>query len=121
MVQNQMTVGALTSFILYAGYSAISIGGLSNFFTELNKGVGSASRIWEIFDRQPLIPIQGGIVPAETPKGEIKFENISFVYPSRPDAAVLSNLNLHIEAGSITAVVGRSGSGKSSLASLLLR
>lgn len=36
--EGQMTIGALTSFILYAGYTAISLGGLSNFYTELNKG-----------------------------------------------------------------------------------
>ncbi|KFB36042.1 AGAP002717-PA-like protein [Anopheles sinensis] len=60
MVNNsEMTIGALTSFILYAGYTAISIGGLSNFYTELNKGVGSASRLWEIIDRKYTIPIDG--------------------------------------------------------------
>jgi len=117
----QMTVGALTSFILYAGYTAISIGGLSNFYTELNKGIGSATRVWEIIDRQPAIPIEGGLMPALKPRGEICFENVTFNYPSRPDADVLSNLSLKIQAGTITAVVGRSGSGKSSLASLLMR
>lgn len=116
-----MTIGALTSFILYAGYTAISLGGLSNFYTELNKGVGSATRVWEILDRQPTIPIQGGLMPTEKPRGEISFENISFNYPTRADADVLTSLNMTIEAGTITAVVGRSGSGKSSLAALLMR
>ncbi|CAO1415225.1 unnamed protein product [Diamesa tonsa] len=119
--EGQMTVGALTSFILYAGYTAISIGGLSNFYTELNKGIGSATRVWEIMDRQPAIPIEGGFVPAKKPRGEITFKNVSFNYPSRPDAAVLNKLDLNIGAGTITAVVGRSGSGKSSLAALLMR
>ena len=44
--EGQLSIGALTSFILYAAYTAISIGGLSNFYTELNKGIGSATRIW---------------------------------------------------------------------------
>lgn len=116
-----MTIGALTSFVLYAGYTAISLGGLSNFYTELNKGVGSATRIWEILDRQPTIPIQGGIVPVDKPRGEILFSNVSFNYPTRAEADVLTNLSMKIEAGKITAVVGRSGSGKSSLAALLIR
>lgn len=119
--EGQMTIGALTSFVLYAGYTAISLGGLSNFYTELNKGVGSATRIWEILDRQPTIPIQGGLVPAAKPRGEVSFENISFNYPTRADADVLKNLSMKIEAGKITAVVGRSGSGKSSIAALLIR
>lgn len=118
----QMTIGALTSFILYAGYTAISLGGLSNFYTELNKGIGSATRIWEILDRQPTIPTHGGlVVPVENLRGEILFENVSFNYPSRVDADVLTNLTMKIEAGTIAAVVGRSGSGKSSIAALLLR
>ncbi|XP_055544505.1 ATP-binding cassette sub-family B member 10, mitochondrial [Wyeomyia smithii] len=122
MVSNsEMTVGALTSFILYAGYTAISIGGLSNFYTELNKGVGSATRLWEIIDRKYTIPVDGGLELKSPPKGEIVFRDIRFNYPSRMDASVLDNLNLRIEPGTSTAVVGRSGSGKSTLASLLLR
>lgn len=117
----QLSIGALTSFILYAAYTAISIGGLSNFYTELNKGIGSATRIWEIIDREPMIPIEGGLIPFAKPRGEISFKNVSFNYPSRPDANVIKNMNLNVQAGTITAVVGRSGSGKSSIASLLMR
>lgn len=117
----QMTIGALTSFILYAGYTAISLGGLSNFYTELNKGIGSATRIWEILDRHPTIPTLGGFIPSSKPRGEISFNNISFNYPTRADADVLTNLSMTIEAQTTTAVVGRSGSGKSSIAALLLR
>lgn len=104
-----------------AGYTAISLGGLSNFYTELNKGVGSASRVWEILDRVPSIPIEGGTIPSIHPLGKISFNDVFFNYPTRADADVLRNLSMEIEAGSITAVVGRSGSGKSSLAALLLR
>ncbi|XP_052864946.1 ATP-binding cassette sub-family B member 10, mitochondrial [Anopheles cruzii] len=122
MVNNaEMTIGALTSFILYAGYTAISIGGLSNFYTELNKGVGSASRLWEIIDRKYTIPIEGGTKLLNPPAGEIRFNDVVFRYPSRPDAAILSGANLTIEPGTTTAVVGRSGSGKSTIASLVLR
>lgn len=97
-----MTIGGLTSFLLYAGYTAISIGGLSNFYSELNKGIGSAARIWEIFDRKPTIPIEGGIIPNQKPFGNISFENISFNYESRPDAPVLKDLNLTLNSGTIT-------------------
>ncbi|XP_050068940.1 ATP-binding cassette sub-family B member 10, mitochondrial [Anopheles maculipalpis] len=122
MVNNsEMTIGALTSFILYAGYTAISIGGLSNFYTELNKGVGSASRLWEIIDRKYTIPIEGGIEVIKPPEGQIQFSNVVFHYPSRPDAPILDGVNLTIEPGTSTAVVGRSGSGKSTIASLMLR
>lgn len=121
VASNELTVGALTSFILYAGYTAISLGGLSSFYTNLNKGVGSAARIWEIFDRKYEIPYDIGIVPADLPKGEIVFDNVAFTYPSRPNSQILNNFTLHINPGTVTAVVGRSGSGKTTIASLLLR
>lgn len=121
VVQDALTIGALTSFILYAGYSAISINGLSNFYTELNKGVGSAQRIWEIFDRKNSIPLNVGIIPETKPKGEIVFDNVNFSFPARADSVVLDNFNLILKPGQTTAIVGRSGSGKTTIATLLLR
>lgn len=121
MVSEALTIGALTSFILYAAYSAISINGLSTFYSELNKGVGSAQRIWEILDRQYAIPLDQGLVPTAKPRGEIIFEHVGFNFPARPDSAVLNDFSLTLAPGETTAVVGRSGSGKSTIATLLLR
>lgn len=118
---HELTVGALTSFILYAGYTAISIGGLSSFYTELNKGIGAAARIWEIMDRQFLIPNDGGSIPIAAPLGNIVFKDISFSFPSRPTVPILKSLDLVLKPGTVTAIVGRSGSGKSTLSYLLLR
>lgn len=54
-----ITVGNLSSFLLYAAYIGISVGGLSSFYADLNKSLGAASRLWELMDRQPAIPIKG--------------------------------------------------------------
>ncbi|XP_018794573.1 PREDICTED: ATP-binding cassette sub-family B member 10, mitochondrial [Bactrocera latifrons] len=121
VISDALSIGALTSFILYAGYSAISINGLSNFYTELNKGVGAAQRVWEILDRQYSIPLHTGFVPKTPPRGEIKFENILFSFPSREESIILNNFNLTLLPGETTAVVGRSGSGKTTISTLLLR
>ncbi|KAI8124290.1 hypothetical protein FF38_08797 [Lucilia cuprina] len=121
VVQDALTIGALTSFILYAGYSAISINGLSNFYTELNKGVGSAQRIWEIFDHKNSIPLNFGVIPETKPRGEVVFDNVNFSFPARADSVVLDNFNLTLKPGQTTAIVGRSGSGKTTIATLLLR
>lgn len=121
VANEELTVGALTSFILYAGYTAISMGGLSNFYTELNKGLGAATRLWEIFDRKFEIPLDQGLVPTKPPKGDIIFENVAFNFPARAGNKVIQNLNLHLKSGTTTAVVGRSGSGKTTIATLLLR
>ncbi|XP_055903419.1 ATP-binding cassette sub-family B member 10, mitochondrial isoform X2 [Eupeodes corollae] len=121
VISDQLTIGALTSFILYAAYSAISINGLSNFYTELNKGVGSGQRIWEILDRKYEISLNSGIVPTVKPKGQVAFSNVVFSFPARPENPVVNNLTLTLSPGQTTAIVGRSGSGKSTIASLLLR
>ncbi|XP_061393741.1 ATP-binding cassette sub-family B member 10, mitochondrial [Musca vetustissima] len=121
VIQDALSIGALTSFILYAGYSAISLNGLSNFYTELNKGVGSAQRIWEILDRKCLIPTNVGIMPETKPRGDVIFDGVNFSFPARPDSIVLNDFNLVLRHGETTALVGRSGSGKSTIASLLLR
>ncbi|XP_013173003.1 PREDICTED: ATP-binding cassette sub-family B member 10, mitochondrial-like [Papilio xuthus] len=114
----QLTVGHLTSFLLYAAYVGISIGGLSGFYTELNKGLGAATRLWEIMDRKPLIPSIGGLRPETRPKGEILLENVTFSYQGAP---LIRGMNLHLTPGKSIALVGRSGCGKSTIASLILR
>ena len=61
------------------------------------------------------------MIPKDLLKGDIKFEDVSFAYPTRPEQIILKNLNLTIPGGKILAVVGPSGSGKSTLAALILR
>ncbi|CAH0560620.1 unnamed protein product [Brassicogethes aeneus] len=121
VASDALTIGQLSSFLLYAAYIGISMGGLSSFYSELNKSLGSATRIWEILDREPCIPIQGGIIPAVPPEGHILFKDVVFSYPSREDVTIFKSLNLEISPGQTVAVVGQSGSGKSTLGALLLR
>ncbi|EDV24013.1 uncharacterized protein TRIADDRAFT_57058 [Trichoplax adhaerens] len=122
MSQAQLTVGQLTSFLLYSGYVGIAIAGMSSFYSELMRGVGASTRLWQIIDRKPKIPIDAGIIPdISILNGDIDFKNIGFSYPSRSNDVIFKNLTLNVPAGSITAVVGASGSGKSTLSSLLLR
>ncbi|XP_064467224.1 ATP-binding cassette sub-family B member 10, mitochondrial-like [Ornithodoros turicata] len=120
MTQGHITVGTLSSFLLYAAYVGVSIGGLGGFVTETAKAVGASQRVWEIIDRQPKLPMAGGKTLSGI-VGHVEFCELSFSYPSRQDYAIFDRLNLTIPAGSVTAVVGPSGQGKSTLAALLLR
>lgn len=121
MSEAQITVGELSSFLLYAAFVGVSIGGLSTFYTELMRGLGASSRLWELTDRRPLIPLADGLVPSKEVIGDILFRDVNFHYPTRPEALLFNNLSLSVPNGSVTAVVGSSGSGKSTLASLLMR
>nr|XP_040023514.1 ATP-binding cassette sub-family B member 10, mitochondrial [Gasterosteus aculeatus aculeatus] len=122
MACQHMTVGELSSFLMYTFWVGISIAGLSTFYSELMKGFGAGSRLWELLDRKPEFPLNEGLVlPSDQLKGRLEFSDVSFAYPTRNEAPIFQNLSLLVPAGSIMAVVGPSGSGKSTLVSMLLR
>lgn len=122
MQSSLITIGDLSAFLMYAAYVGISIGGLSNFYSNVNKSLGASTRLWELIDRNPKIPIEGGVVPDISLKSsDITFSNLNFSYPMRPEYTIFENLNVTMKAGLITAVVGASGTGKSTIGSLLLR
>jgi len=121
MVSNgTISIGDLTSFLMYTAYAGSSLFGLSSFYSELMKGVGAASRLFELQDRQPTISPTAGD-PVFSAGGPIRFENVSFSYPTRPAVNIFQNLNFEVPQGTNMAVVGPSGGGKSTIASLILR
>ncbi|XP_037086285.1 ATP-binding cassette sub-family B member 10, mitochondrial-like [Pollicipes pollicipes] len=116
----QVTVGDLSAFLLYAAYVGVAVGGLSSFYSELQRGLGASTRLWQLVDRQPQLPYSGGARPAAL-RGDLRLQDVTFAYPSRPDDLVFRGLSLSVTEGSVLAVVGPSGSGKSTVAWLLLR
>ncbi|RDW65480.1 putative multidrug resistance protein 2 [Coleophoma crateriformis] len=121
MVKSGMiSIGDLTSFLMYTAYAGSSLFGVSSFYSELMKGVGAASRLFELQDRKPTIPATVGtkVVSAQ---GPIKFSNVSFAYPTRPAVKIFDGLDFEIAPGTNVAIVGPSGGGKSTIGSLLLR
>lgn len=112
---------------VYTSGLAFVLGGLAlgmalpelNHFTEASI---AASRIFHRIDRVPEIDGEDikGLVPDEI-HGQIEFENVEFTYPSRPNSIILKDFNLKIEAGSTVALVGASGSGKSTAIALVQR
>ncbi|XP_061038825.1 ATP-binding cassette sub-family B member 10, mitochondrial [Eubalaena glacialis] len=117
-----MTVGELSSFLMYAFWVGLSIGGLSAFYSELMKGLGAGGRLWELLEREPELPFnEGAILNEKSFQGALEFKNVHFAYPARPEVPIFQDFSLSIPAGSITALVGPSGSGKSTVISLLLR
>ncbi|KAF2114022.1 ABC multidrug transporter Mdr2 [Lophiotrema nucula] len=115
-----ISIGELTSFLMYTAYAGSSMVGLSGFWGEMMKGVGAASRLFELQDRNPTIPPTVG-EPVKSARGTIEFKDVSFSYPTRPAVNIFTNLNFRIEQGSNVAIVAPSGAGKSTVASLLLR
>ena len=115
-----ISIGDMTSFLLYTGYAGASLTGLSNVYSELMKAVGAGSRIFDMQDLTPKISPTVGL-PVKSARGPIKFENVSFSYPTRPGVRIFDGLSFEIPQGSNVAIVGPSGGGKSTISSLLLR
>ena len=115
-----ISIGELTSFLMYTAYAGSSLFGLSSFYSELMKGVGAASRLFELQDRDPTISPTAG-VPVRSARGPIRFENVTFSYPTRPAVTIFKDLAFEVAEGTNVAIVGPSGGGKSTIASILLR
>ncbi|SCV03054.1 LANO_0G01860g1_1 [Lachancea nothofagi CBS 11611] len=116
-----ITVGDLSSFMIYAVYTGSSLFGMSSFYSELMKGAGAAARVFELNDRRPAIHPTRGIDPGSLAGKAVEFRNVRFAYPSRHQHKIFQDLNLRINAGEHVCIVGPSGGGKSTVASLLLR
>lgn len=116
----EISIGELSSFLMYTAYAGGSLFGLSGFYSELMKGVGAASRLFELQDRKPTIsPTKGD--PVTSLRGKIQFNDVTFSYPTRPAVKIFQDLNFEIEQGTNVAIVAPSGAGKSTVASLLMR
>lgn len=139
-----ITVGDLSTMLLYSVYAGFSISALLSYYGDLMKAAGSAERIFDLMDtdlqvrqsqvaREPVATVRTveeeavnsrkmttpGLLP--TVRGPLVFEQVSFAYPTRPDFPVFHNLDLEVRENETLALVGTSGSGKSSIAALITR
>jgi ATP-binding cassette subfamily B protein len=115
---DQLTVGELFSFIFYTSFIGFSIAGLGDIYTQLQRSVGASERVLEILG----LPDESGASPSAVQlDGGIEFSAVTFSYPTRKETIVLNDLNFSIKPGEKVALVGKSGSGKSTIINLLLR
>jgi ABC-type multidrug transport system fused ATPase/permease subunit len=117
-----LVAGDLFSFVIYSAFVGGTIGGLASVYTSIQKFIGATEDLFGIFN-EPEEDIQEVKILTKNDelKGEISFRNLTFAYPSRPDENVLKNIEATISANQMVALVGASGAGKSTIASLLLR
>jgi ATP-binding cassette, subfamily B, bacterial len=119
---HHMTGGELSQFLIYAVYVAISAASLSEMWGEVQRAAGAMERLVELKHATPVIvaPPDPQEFPSP-PRGHIRFDTVSFRYPSRPDSLALDRFSLEIRPGENVAFVGPSGAGKSTTFQLLLR
>lgn len=122
MNANILSAGDLMAFLVASQGMQKSLAQGSILLGTLIRGIASGSRVFEYLNLEAKVPLTiGNEIPKHQLKGEIKFDNITFSYPSRPDHVILKDFCLTIKEGQTVAIVGASGSGKSTIASLLSR
>ena len=120
IVSGRLTTGALISFILYALLVARGFRNASRFVAESMRAIGATHWIFELIGATPQIPLDGGDRPDEL-EPSIALEGVRFRYPARTEVEALKGIDLRIAPGEVVALVGKSGSGKSTVLNLLLR
>lgn len=121
LAKGELIPGDLFSFVIYSAFVGGTIGGLATVFTSIQKFIGATEELFELFNEKEevLSPINQ-VQPEHEIHGQISFRSLSFAYPSRIDEMVLKDINLEIFSNQLIALVGASGAGKSTIASLLL-
>jgi ATP-binding cassette subfamily B protein len=122
VVRGEMTGGQLGQFLLYAGYVGVAAASLSEMWGEVQRAAGAMERLVELEHAQPMIQAPAQPVALPSPgRGDIRFERVTFRYPSRPEAKALDEFDLSVRPGETVAFVGPSGAGKTTTFQLLLR
>jgi ATP-binding cassette, subfamily B, multidrug efflux pump len=113
------SVGLIASFLAYSRQFTRPLNELANTYNAFQSSLAGAERILDILDEAEEDPDRPGAAPLPRPRGEISLEGVSFAYePGRP---VVSGLDLWAEAGSLTALVGPTGAGKTTIVNLISR
>jgi ABC-type multidrug transport system fused ATPase/permease subunit len=117
--EGQLTIGELTSFVLYAVFVGGAMGSFADLYGSFQRALGASERVREL-----LHGVDEAIEHVDQVaklRGHVVLQNVGFAYASRPDVEVMHDVSIDIPAGSSLALVGPSGAGKSTLAGLLMR
>lgn len=119
LADGEISMGVLTSFLLYTFSLAFSIAALGGLWQDFMRAVGASERIFGLLEAPT--DDGGGTRTLPVVKGAVEFDAVTFCYPTRPEHPVLDGLSVRLQPGESVALVGPSGGGKSTVAALLSR
>lgn len=122
LIDKEITPGNIVTVFFSIVIGSFSIAGSSGEIQAIGFAVGAGAKLFEPIDRQPRISSESEAgIKLENVKGDIEVHGVKFAYPSRPDVIAVKHMDLKIEAGTTVALVGASGSGKSTIIQLVER
>ena len=122
VLAGRLSGGDLAAFIIYAAFAAGAVGALAEVAGDVQRAAGAIERLVELLETRPAIAAPPAPTPLPEPaRGAIRFEQVQFHYPSRPERSALDGFDLTVEPGERVAIVGPSGAGKTTVFQLLLR
>lgn len=116
-----ITTGELITFILYSVFIGASFGGIPELYAKIQKAIGATENLMDLLDEEPELLHKPTTAKTHSIRGNIRFDDVSFYYPSRKEIQVLDGLSFEAKEGKSYALVGASGAGKSTIVSLILR
>ncbi len=118
----ELSLGSLTMFVIFSMFVGGTFAGFADIFSQLQKTLGATESIREILrsEGEP-VSLEDAGAPEHILHGNVRFDHVAFSYPGRKDISVLKDLNLSVAKGQQIAIVGPSGAGKTTIASLLLQ
>ena len=120
VIMGEMTFGDYTLFQNYSNQMKQTFNQIKNSYEEYRKMFEGWTHFFEIYDYKPKIVSRKNYIP-ESFEGDIEFKNVTFAYPLKPEVNVLKNLSTKIDKGKVVAIVGHSGSGKTTISNLIQR
>ncbi len=118
-LQGHLSLGKVSSFVLYSRKFSGPINEMANIFSELQSALAAAERVFRLLDEEPEKADDPAALVLDQARGDVTFQNVDFSYdPGRP---IIKNLQLAVKAGDLVAIVGPTGAGKTTIVNLLMR
>ncbi|VAH83457.1 unnamed protein product [Triticum turgidum subsp. durum] len=121
IMNGKFTAEQLTKFTLYAEWLILSTWWIGDNWSSLMQSVGASEKVFRLMDLLPSRQLTSKGLRLQKLEGRIQYADVEFSYPSRPSAPILRRLNLTLNPNEVVAIVGLSGSGKSTIVNLLLQ